>query len=75
MNPSVCDAEIDRIPLYDDLNTGWATDNSTLPKLSVSDIEKYLIYSSHSSTDNGKMECYRQYIRGLNFTKKNTYIK
>ncbi|WAR17917.1 hypothetical protein MAR_032511 [Mya arenaria] len=61
----------DNLPIYDELSTGWSSDPALLPELALSDIEKYLIHSSHRTSDSMKMECYRQYIRGLNFYKEN----
>ncbi|WAR24509.1 hypothetical protein MAR_038178, partial [Mya arenaria] len=60
----------DNLPNYDELSTGWSSDPALLPKLALSDIEKYLIHSSHRTSDSMKMECYRQYIRGLIFYKE-----
>ncbi|WAR12336.1 hypothetical protein MAR_026516, partial [Mya arenaria] len=56
----------DNLPNYNELSTGWSSDPALLPKLALSDIEKYLIHSSHRTSDSMKMECYRHshcYVR------------
>jgi hypothetical protein len=58
------------ILIFEDLKCGWSSDSALFPKVTIVDIENYLINSSHRSSDALKMECYRQYIRGLNFYKE-----
>lgn len=59
------------IPSYNELNSGWTSDQALLPLISHQDVESYLIHSSHRTGDNEQMLCYRQFIRGYNFFKEN----
>ena len=54
----------------DELQCGWTSKSNNLPQPNIKDIENYLLHSSHRTEDSGKMQCYRQYIRGLNFYKE-----
>ena len=58
------------IPDIKDLRSGWAGKSDMFPKIKIQDVENYLIHSSHRTVDAKKMQCYRQYIRGLNFFKE-----
>lgn len=60
----------DKIPIISELNSGWTGSSAHFPKVGINDIEKYLLHSSHRTEDEGKMQCYRQYIRGLNLFKE-----
>ncbi|KAJ8310074.1 hypothetical protein KUTeg_011939 [Tegillarca granosa] len=66
-NSHVSDTDIISV---DSLNSGWTSDTKLFPQISHRDVEQYLIYSSHRTEDSGKMECYRQFIRGFNFYKE-----
>lgn len=67
VSPFLC---ADNVPNISDLKSGWSGESCSYPKVTINDIEKYLLYSSHRTEDSGKMQCYRQYIRGLNFYKE-----
>lgn len=54
------------VPNISDLQSGWSGESCNYPKVTIKDIEKYLLYSSHRTEDSGKIQCYRQSIRGLN---------
>ena len=41
--------------------------HSPLGRSYLKDIENHLLHSSHRTENSGKMQCYRQNIRGLNF--------
>ena len=58
------------IPCISDLQSGWTGKTDTFPNVTIKDVEHYLLHSSHRTEDSGKMQCYRQYIRGLNFYKE-----
>ena len=58
------------IPDIKDLRSGWTGKSDMFPKIKIQDVENYLIHSSHRTVDAKKMQCYRQYIRGLNFFKE-----
>ncbi|KAJ8300687.1 LOW QUALITY PROTEIN: hypothetical protein KUTeg_022206 [Tegillarca granosa] len=66
-NSHVSDTDIISV---DSLNSGWTSDTKLFPQISHRDVKQYLIYSSHRTEDSGKMECYRQFIRGFNFYKE-----
>ncbi|KAH3845296.1 hypothetical protein DPMN_087574 [Dreissena polymorpha] len=57
-------------PEIDELRAGWTGTLCHFPTVKLSDIESYLLHSSHRTEDAEKMQCYRQYIRGLNFYKE-----
>jgi hypothetical protein len=57
-------------PAVNELQCGWTGKSDCLPRPHIKDIENYLLHSSHRTEDSGKMQCYRQYIRGLNFYKE-----
>lgn len=65
--PSLC---ADNVPYISDLKSGCLGESCSYPKVTINDIEKYLLYSSLRTEDSGKMQCYRQYIRGRNFYKE-----
>ena len=67
---SKCQINTDEVPAISDLCSGWTEQSSCYPNVSIKDIENYLIHSSHRTCDTEKMQCYRQYIRGLNFYKE-----
>ncbi|XP_061191601.1 uncharacterized protein LOC133199778 [Saccostrea echinata] len=58
------------VPDIKDLDSGWAGKSDMFPNIKIQDVENYLIHSSHRTVDAKKMQCYRQYIRGLNFFKE-----
>lgn len=58
---------VDNVPNIEELHSGWTGNSCHFP---INDFEKYLLHSSHRTEDAGKMQCYRQYIRGLNFYKE-----
>ena len=58
------------IPDIKDLHSGWAGKWDMFPNIKIQDVENYLIHSSHRTVDAKKMQCYRQYIRGLKFFKE-----
>lgn len=60
----------DNVPNISDLKSGWSGESCSYPKVTINDIEKYLLYSSHRTEDSGKMQCYRQYIRDSAFIRK-----
>lgn len=60
----------DKVPIISELQSGWTGNSCHFPKVTINDIEQYLLHSSHRTEDAGKMQCYRQYIRGLNFYKE-----
>ena len=60
----------EKVPEIGELNHGWSGDEKLIPNVKLNDIENYLINSSHRTEDSHKMQCYRQYIRGLNFFKE-----
>ena len=55
------------------LNFGWYSDLQKLSKITHKDVEKYLITSSHKTEDQEKMNCYRQFIWGYNFSQRGLY--
>lgn len=57
-------------PEIAELRAGWTGTSCHFPTVKLSDIESYLLHSSHRTEDAEKMQCYRQYIRGLNFFKE-----
>ncbi|KAJ8307406.1 hypothetical protein KUTeg_015490 [Tegillarca granosa] len=57
----------EKIPDIGELKFGWISEKNKLPSLSHSEVQNYLINSSHRSEDKEKMECYRQFIREYNF--------
>ncbi|KAL3874229.1 hypothetical protein ACJMK2_037274 [Sinanodonta woodiana] len=57
-------------PAENELQCGWTGKSDCLPRPHIKDIDNYLLHSSHNTEDSGKMQCYRQYIRGLNFYKE-----
>lgn len=60
----------DNVPSITEMQSGWTGKSGFFPKVTINDIESYLLHSSHRTEDAGKMHCYRQYIRGLNFYKE-----
>lgn len=60
----------DNVPNISDVQSGWSGESVSFPKVTINDIEKHLLHSSHRTEVSGKMQCYRQYIRGLNFYKE-----
>ncbi|XP_053382010.1 uncharacterized protein LOC128549398 [Mercenaria mercenaria] len=64
------DPQESKVPCITELTAGWSGNDDKFPRISITDIENYLIHSSHRTNDAGKMQCYRQYIRGLNFYKE-----
>ncbi|XP_061186982.1 uncharacterized protein LOC133195130 [Saccostrea echinata] len=58
------------VPDIKDLHSGWAGKSDMFPNIKIQDVENYLIHSSHRTVDAKKMQCYRLYIRGLNFFKE-----
>ncbi|XP_053400508.1 uncharacterized protein LOC128557295 [Mercenaria mercenaria] len=64
------DPQESKVPCITELTAGWSGNDDKFPRISITDIENYLIHTSHRTNDAGKMQCYRQYIRGLNFYKE-----
>jgi len=60
----------DNVPSISEMKSGWTGRSDIFPKVTINDIESYLLHSSHRTEDAGKMHCYRQYISGLNFYKE-----
>ncbi|KAH3690457.1 hypothetical protein DPMN_192084 [Dreissena polymorpha] len=54
-------------PEIAELRAGWTGTSCHFPTVKLRDIESYLLHSSHRTEDAEKMQCYRQYIRGLTF--------
>lgn len=65
------------IPSISELTDGWSSNFSDKinPPVTQKDIEKYLIKSSNRTCDRQKIACYRQYIQGHKFARKNIFIK
>ncbi|KAH3784739.1 hypothetical protein DPMN_162706 [Dreissena polymorpha] len=57
-------------PEIAELRAGWTGTSCHFPTVKLSDIESYLLHSSHRTEDAEKMQCYRQYIRDLKFYKE-----
>lgn len=69
-NGITCASDADNMPSINELSSGWTERSNNYPKVSIKEVENYLIHSSHRTGDTKKMQCYRQYIRGLNFCKE-----
>ena len=48
--------ELNGIPCISDLQSGWTGKTDTFPKVTIKDVEHYLLHSSHRTEDSGKMQ-------------------